>query len=197
MIICLLGKSSSGKSTFLKRVLEDKTLNLKTLPSYTTRPRRNKNENEYVYLKDEEFLNMKDSFIDVTEFEVASCEIWRYSTINKDDIKPNQNYIVIVNPASFKQIKKNLKEDIVSIYLNISDKERFIRSLKREDNPNIHEIYRRMLSDEKDFKEIEVAADHIITNPKNHFNETLYKIKKVIRTELIQHDKKQFKKIKK
>ena len=39
-IICLMGKSSTGKDTIFKRLLEDDTLELKTIVPYTTRPIR-------------------------------------------------------------------------------------------------------------------------------------------------------------
>lgn len=37
-IICLMGKSSSGKDTIYKNLMEDKSLGLRKLIPYTTRP---------------------------------------------------------------------------------------------------------------------------------------------------------------
>ena len=39
-IYCMMGKSSTGKDTLYKRLLEDRELSLKTLIPYTTRPIR-------------------------------------------------------------------------------------------------------------------------------------------------------------
>ena len=39
-IYYLMGKSSSGKDTMFKRLIEDKELALKTIVGYTTRPMR-------------------------------------------------------------------------------------------------------------------------------------------------------------
>ena len=39
-IICLMGKSSSGKDTIYKNLMEDKSLGLRKLIPYTTRPMR-------------------------------------------------------------------------------------------------------------------------------------------------------------
>ena len=39
-IICLMGKSSSGKDTIYKNLMEDKSLGLRKLTPYTTRPMR-------------------------------------------------------------------------------------------------------------------------------------------------------------
>ena len=48
-IICLMGKSSSGKDTIYKNLMEDKSLGLRKLIPYTTRPMR-EGEQKYVYL---------------------------------------------------------------------------------------------------------------------------------------------------
>ncbi len=39
-IICLLGKSATGKDTLYRRLLEDDTLGLRKMVPYTTRPIR-------------------------------------------------------------------------------------------------------------------------------------------------------------
>ena len=39
-IVCLMGKSSSGKDTIYKRLLAQKTVPLRTIVPYTTRPIR-------------------------------------------------------------------------------------------------------------------------------------------------------------
>lgn len=40
-IICLMGKSSTGKDTIYKHLLSDRRLGLKKIVPYTTRPIRN------------------------------------------------------------------------------------------------------------------------------------------------------------
>ena len=40
-IFCIMGKSSSGKDTIFKLLVEENTHNLKEVVSYTTRPIRN------------------------------------------------------------------------------------------------------------------------------------------------------------
>ena len=37
---CIMGKSASGKDTIFKRLVQDESLCLKTIVSYTTRPMR-------------------------------------------------------------------------------------------------------------------------------------------------------------
>ena len=61
-IYCLFGKSSSGKDTLFKMLLENKELGLKTIIPYTTRPIRmgEKDGVEYHFSTEEE-LNKKIS----------------------------------------------------------------------------------------------------------------------------------------
>ncbi|MDD6057723.1 MAG: guanylate kinase, partial [Clostridiales bacterium] len=58
-IFLLLGKSSCGKDTLFRMLMEDQELSLKTIVSYTTRPMRagETNGTEY-YFCDEEKLGL-------------------------------------------------------------------------------------------------------------------------------------------
>ncbi len=56
-IICLMGKSSTGKDTIFKSLLSDKDLGLKKIVPYTTRPIRAGERNGVEY-----FLGVKRIF---------------------------------------------------------------------------------------------------------------------------------------
>ena len=62
-IICLLGKSCSGKDTIYKKLLADTSLELVPLVSYTTRPKRAGEEEgrEYHFTDEEGFNRLKES----------------------------------------------------------------------------------------------------------------------------------------
>ena len=67
-IFCLMGKSSTGKDTIYKELLEEKKLDLHKIVPYTTRPIREgeKNGEEY-FFTDEEGITIsfpKNSLID-------------------------------------------------------------------------------------------------------------------------------------
>ena len=54
-IYCIMGKSSTGKDSFYKKLLEDRELNLKKIVMYTTRPIRAGEVNgvEYFFVNEE------------------------------------------------------------------------------------------------------------------------------------------------
>ena len=60
-IFCVLGKSSSGKDTIYKRLLEDERIALRKIVPYTTRPIRAGEENgvEYFFTTKEELEALK------------------------------------------------------------------------------------------------------------------------------------------
>ena len=51
-VFCLMGKSSTGKDTIFKMLMQDVQLNLKPVISYTTRPKRTNETNgiEYYFI---------------------------------------------------------------------------------------------------------------------------------------------------
>ena len=60
-IICLMGKSSTGKDTIFKELLAEDALGLKTIVPYTTRPIRagEKNGREYFFASEADYQRLK------------------------------------------------------------------------------------------------------------------------------------------
>ena len=54
--------------------------------------------------------------------------------------------------------------DLTVYYVQTSDKERLIRQLNREENPDIQEIIRRFSTDEQDFEDLEDIDYQVIKN---------------------------------
>lgn len=160
-LYCILGKSASGKST-IERLLEEKEL--KRLISVTTRPMR-ENEREgvdYNYITISEFENLKNNnkLLEYTEYRG-----WHYGlSIEQIDMNDDKDYIAVIEPTGYKQIKEKLGDKVVGIYITVQDKERLIRALNREVNPDVDEIVRRFLSDKELFKGIETEVDYIFEN---------------------------------
>ena len=61
-IICLMGKSSTGKDTIYKSLLEDDSLGLRRIVPYTTRPIRDGEQNgvEYFFTDEAGFQRLKE-----------------------------------------------------------------------------------------------------------------------------------------
>lgn len=159
MIFCLIGKSASGKST-IEHLLQEK--GLKRIISTTSRPPREREVNgvDYHYVTDEEFktFDRNGEMLESTEYRG-----WHYG-IRLSDIDLDENSVVAVEPCGFRQMKQKLGDKVVGIYLYINDKERLIRALNREINPDVDEIVRRFISDKELFKDIEKEVQYSFEN---------------------------------
>ena len=74
-IICLMGKSSSGKDTIYKNLMEDKSLGLRKLIPYTTRPMREGEQEGVEYHFTDEAglarLQEKDRVIEIRAYDTV------------------------------------------------------------------------------------------------------------------------------
>ena len=160
-IFCILGKSSSGKDTIFKRILEYEELRLKTLVLYTTRPLRlgEVNGREYWFVTKEQMeeYQKEQRIIEMREYHTIYGE-WYYFTVKDDQINLKEyNYLMHTTLESYENLMKYYgKENLVPLYIEVEDGIRLERALKRErkqDNPKYAEMCRRFLADERDFSE--------------------------------------------
>jgi guanylate kinase len=61
-------------------------------------------------------------------------------------------------------------------YIKTSDKERLIRQLTREDNPNVDEILRRFSADKQDFHNLRFDTIELLNETPEQFNEAVVNI---------------------
>ena len=172
-IFVVMGKTSSGKDTIYKRVLDALTVKYKerapkTVVIYTTRPMRPGETNgvEYFFATEEELQKLRDEGKVIEErcFHTIHGP-WYYFTVNDGQIDlENHSYLMINTLAGFEMIRSyysNSGEDVViPIYIEADAKDRLIRYINRESmqkNPNYKEVCRRFLADEEDFAEEELS----------------------------------------
>ena len=161
-LFCIMGKSASGKDTIYKRLIQDETLGLKTIVSYTTRPMREGEQDgvEYHFVSEEKLAELK------AEGKVIECRdydtvhgIWSYFTADDGqvDFSGDQDSVIIGTLESYAKIRIFYgKDHVVPIYVNVEDGERLSRALNREkqqEQPKYQEMCRRFLADAKDFSE--------------------------------------------
>ena len=91
------------------------------------------------------------------QFIEATCfNGWGYGTIKP----PYDINIGAYNPEAYDCLSMNMDGLIIlPYYIVCSDKTRMIRQLNREEEPNVHEIARRFLTDDEDFVEVEMNND--------------------------------------
>ncbi len=192
-IFCLMGKSSSGKDTIYKKLLEQDTLPLHTIIPCTTRPIRNGETHgvEYYFYTEAELaaLEQAGKIIELRAYDTVHG-IWKYFTADDDQIDLAHNsYLIIGTLESYKKMQEYFgQEKLVPIYICVDDGIRLQRALDREriqEAPKYAELCRRFLADEQDFSEEKLAAagiehrffnrelDETVTGIATYINENL------------------------
>lgn len=165
-IVCLMGKSSTGKDTIFKELLEDGTIGCDTIVPYTTRPIREGEENgvEYFFTDEENFQKLKASgkVIEDRAYDTV-YGLWRYFTVDDGQIQlERKSYIVIGTLEAFDKLCEYFgKSNVLPILVEVDDGVRLQRALERErkqPQPKYEEMCRRFLADSKDFSEEKIKA---------------------------------------
>lgn len=176
-IFVVMGKTSSGKDTIYKNVLDAITLKReeapKTVVIYTTRPMRPGETNgvEYFFVTEEKLRELREQGKVIEErcFHTVHGP-WYYFTVNDGQIDlENHSYLMINTLAGFEMIRSyyatvnetgaDEEATVVPIYIEADAKDRLLRYINRESMqkaPNYSEVCRRFLADEEDFSESEL-----------------------------------------
>ncbi len=154
-IIALMGKAGSGKDTILHALLKQSAFkNAVPIISCTTRPMRENEKDgvDYHFLTQSEFT---DKILSGDMLEATVFNDWCYGT-SLNNLSKDKINIGVFNPEGVGLLRNNKDIDLTLIYIEANDKDRLIRQLSRENNPNVHEIIRRYSADEMDFSEEEI-----------------------------------------
>lgn len=166
-IICILGKSASGKDTILREIIKTNK-NVKYAISTTSRPPRS-NEvqgREYFFVTDYIFNEMivNGDFIEERKYKTQNG-IWQYGLSYKA-INTEDTYIGIVDYKGYCELKRALGEEIVhGVYIIADMKERVNRALHREElirDEQYLEIFRRFTKDEQDFPMEQISKECVV-----------------------------------
>lgn len=156
-IIMICGKSAAGKDTLAKRMndyFHSLSIDSRLTISDTTRPaRRGEKYGVDYYFTEESILD--DALIDYSDFlEYNYFNGWFYGT-RKSEIEKADVSIMVLNPAGVFQVYKQFRHESVNmyiVYLDINMFTRMRRSIEREHGIKL-EFLRRLIADEKDFKD--------------------------------------------
>ncbi|MCI5868054.1 MAG: guanylate kinase [Dorea sp.] len=159
-IYYMMGKSSSGKDTLYKEIL-NRMPELQTLTLYTTRPRREGERDgvEYYFISDEamEAYGNKGKIIELRTYHTVYGD-WKYATIDDGQIHlDHEDYLMIGTLESYRKMRDYYgAECLIPIYIEVEDGERLMRAIQRErqqETPGYEELCRRFLADQQDFSE--------------------------------------------
>ncbi|MEY8525051.1 guanylate kinase [bacterium 1XD8-76] len=165
-IIYLMGKSSSGKDTVYKRLLEQKEPVLHTVVLYTTRPVRagETDGTEYHFTDEAGFQKMREEGKVIEDRVYHTVQgLWRYFTVvERETFEAEKNYLMIGTLVSYEKVRDYFGgEKMVPVFIDLDDGERLQRALDREraqGEPQYEEMCRRFLADVQDFSEEKIAA---------------------------------------
>lgn len=163
-VIAICGKSASGKDTLLRYTIMNYMWLHKVINCTTRPPRENEVDGKnYHFLSLEEFAH-KDA-IEGKMIEVTKFREWYYGT-SVEDLSLDEINIGVFNPAGIYALMQREDVDLYVVQVVASDKTRLLRSLTREDNPDVDEIVRRYLADREDFEVFSTVyePDYIIEN---------------------------------
>lgn len=160
-IICLMGKSSSGKDTIYKLLLEQKEIPFCRIVPYTTRPIRSGETNgvEYIFTDDTglQMLIEEQKVIEQRAYHTVHG-IWNYFTVDDGQVDfAKGDYLLIGTLEVYLKLREYYgKEAVLPIYIEVDDGVRLARALERErqqEHPKYAEMCRRFLADEEDFSQ--------------------------------------------
>ena len=127
-IYCIIGKSSSGKDTIYKKLIQDKDLNLHHIVPYTTRPiREGEKEGIEYHFTDEATLQKYRDHNKLVECRAYQTiyGIWYYYTVKDDQID--------LSKYSYLRLTRAFQRE------------------KSQSVPKYEEMCRRFLADSQDF----------------------------------------------
>ena len=170
----LVGCSASGKDTVMNRLIKE--FDVKPVISYTTRPIRDCEQEgrEYHFVTEEEFERMKnnDKFIETRVYKTVKGN-WYYGLPkNGINITDDNNYITILDFDGLLELEKWLRsigqiDKLTSIYVDVTEQNRLIRSLNREQNmtkKQVEEVIRRYYNDNANVVPAKVYCDLVFPN---------------------------------
>lgn len=169
-IVCLMGKSSSGKDTIYKRLLEQDYIKLQEIVTYTTRPiRAGETDGVEYYFTDEagyQQFNQNGSVIESRVYNTCNGD-WRYFTVADERVDLSaRSYIMITTLESYLKVREFYgKDQVLPIMIELDDGTRLQRALDREkvqDAPKYEELCRRFLADAKDFSSKNLQSAEIM-----------------------------------
>lgn len=126
MIVTISGGTCSGKTEFALRCQD---FGFERVITNTTRKRRvDDNDNSYHFLTVDEFRNKLDNG-EMLEYTEYNGNLYGCSVDCLID-----NCVVVLEPNGVRALREKLGDKVISVYLKVSEKERFKRGILRGDS---------------------------------------------------------------
>lgn len=151
-LLLIIGKTSSGKSSLIKKLCE--RTGLKQLISQTTRPRRNDDDNDHIFVSVDDYIRAKENGEIVAETEIAN----NYYYATKEQLYEADLYTIDPQGRDM-LLSMNLPNiKFITVYISCPDDLRMERAInQRGDNKSTYRTrdfserqqFRKFIADEK------------------------------------------------
>jgi guanylate kinase len=132
VVILLTGVSGAGKST-LKRMMLERFDSLVSLPSYTTRAKREGDGEDYVYVSVAEFKRLIDSNFFLEWSDHYGVYYGTPSDLYFEALSKGLSPIKDINVDGVNSFKKELEDQCVSIFIEVPSMDELHRRLALRD----------------------------------------------------------------
>ena len=179
-LIMILGKSASGKSTLVEQLCKD--LNIKAIPSYTTRQPRYENEQGHTFVTDEEYNQLKNIIAENTFCGNRYC-------VTQEQIDNTEYSLYVVDckgVESFKQLYKGNRK-VYTVQITCDEKIRVERlkhryaKISKNELDTLKKVIDRLIADNEEFSDIDRIATYCIDNTFD-FEESYRQFKELVMT---------------
>ena len=151
VVILVVGKTGSGKSSLIKKLCERTGLN--ALCSYTTRAKRSDSDTDHIFVDEAEYFRAKECNEIAVDTEIAGN--YYYSTVEQ----LYESDLYTINPEAINRLLSMDLPNIrfVIVYISCPDKIREKRVMKRGDDRHKYKLrdfaerqeFRKFVSEEK------------------------------------------------
>ncbi|MCD7736831.1 MAG: guanylate kinase [Lachnospiraceae bacterium] len=172
----IMGKSATGKDTIYEALLAREDLGLYPFVMCTTRPVRAKETDgvqyHFVTADDLDRMQREGKVIELRSYDTVQG-IWYYFTADSDAVDLEHfSYLALGTLESYEKIRNYYGvERVVPLYIEVEDRLRLERSMKREGKqavPDYSEMCRRYLADQEDFSEENIMRTGIVRRFQNN-----------------------------
>lgn len=154
-LFCIMGRTCAGKTSLAKAVA--KSLNMKVVKSYTTRPMRegeNEHNSDHIFISDDEVKLFQGKIAAYTEINGYKYFVTKDMVMNSD--------IYVVDPNGYKMLaenikRKNMKIKLIPIYIDVDVADQESRYRARGNTRE--QFWERYKSEAEQFSKFEKEMD--------------------------------------
>ena len=160
-IFCIIGRSGSGKSTYLDALMNTsfvKDNEIIELKYHTTRSKRTPEEDSYYFTTYEEYKNTnKEDIIESREYQKYDEKVVYYTT--KDDVDKDCKAFICAASVDQAISYYNKLGDVYFISIYVDTKKRLLRLINRCNTTNeCYEVCRRTIEEDEEINRFNSAG---------------------------------------